>query len=236
MKSFPLIPELEGPIITATEAGGERGLLNCEIPQAELQQCVYPGHKAPLWAKAFLLFGGLHEHFWELTETGSTRQTSPVETPACLGKGTVPAADWRLIQNYHGFFHPNSLVRATENFVESTETCFWNRRILQVNVSTVPLCFASLGTPNFWPESSPSKTMGSPQCHVLLQVSPYFWTHSERLCPPAELSSCSQLLPPASDLLKATWEIPHLVRDFLKQTVYIRLILPVDLKKNLLPD
>lgn len=102
----------------------------------------------------------------------------------------------------------------------------------KVQQPSAALSIASLGIPNFWPESSLSKTMTSPQCHVLPQVSPWFWTCSERVCPPAVLSSCSQLLPPASDLLKATWEIPHLVRDFLKQTVYIWLILPADLKKT----
>lgn len=132
------------------------------------------------------------------------------------------------------------------NILLKAQTCFWNHRILQEKMSTVQwhaasLYIVSLEAPNFWLEASLSNTLGSPQCHVLPQVSPYFWNHSEMVCPSAALcssplSSCSQLLPPASDLSMATWEIPNPVRDFLKQTVYIWLILPVDLKKTLLPD
>lgn len=59
------------------------------------------------------------------------------------------------------------------------------------------------------------------------------------VCPAALLPSCvppscSQLLPPASDLSTATWEIPNSLRDFSKQTVCIWLILPADLKKPFL--
>lgn len=74
---------------------------------------------------------------------------------------------------------------------------------------------------------------------MFLQVSPSFWSCSGMVCPAALLPSCvppscSQLLPPASDLLAATWEIPNSLRDFSKQTVYIWLILPADLKKPFL--
>lgn len=59
------------------------------------------------------------------------------------------------------------------------------------------------------------------------------------VCPAALLPSCvppscSQLLPPASDLSTATWEIPNSLRDFSKQTVRIWLTLPADLKKPFL--
>lgn len=49
--------ELEGHKITATGAKGERGLLNCEIPHAELYQMCLSRTQSPPWGKASLLFG-----------------------------------------------------------------------------------------------------------------------------------------------------------------------------------
>lgn len=93
------------------------------------------------------------------------------------------------------------------NILLKAQTCFWNHRILQEKMSTVQwhaasLYIVSLEAPNFWLEASLSNTLGSPQRHVLPQVSPYFWNHSEMVCPSAVLCSALQL--PSFQLLTAS--------------------------------
>lgn len=82
-----------------------------------------------------------------------------------------PKFSWFLLVKYYSRLAVprNILLKAQKLAFEIGEYC---KQMSAWCNSTVPLCFASLGTPNFWPESSLSKTMGSPQCHVLSQVSP----------------------------------------------------------------
>lgn len=141
----------------------------------------------------------------ELTETGSTRQTSPVETPAPCMPGrrdctsswlkSYPKFSWFLSAKY--YFQS---CRAKEHFVESTETCFWNRRILQANVSTVQqhsatLCFASLGIPISGLSPAPERQWALPSATTGLSLLlNQLWVG---------LSSCSalQLLPASASSL-----------------------------------
>lgn len=144
-------------MITATEAGGEKGLLYCEMPQAELYQMRLSRTQAPLWvfwgpAWAALEPPATTEQklpHQELTEAGSTRQTSPLDTLApCMPGRRDWTSSW--LETYAKFSWFSSAkycfrsCRGKEHFVESTETCFWKgeycKQMSAWHNSTVPLC------------------------------------------------------------------------------------------------
>lgn len=197
--------------------------------------------------------GGTYCSHWQLTVAGSTRQTFSFRDSCTLcawEKGLychlrcqqVTANVFKILMVPLSHIWLRTLV-GLRNILLKAQICFWNNRILQANMSMVQwhaarLYIVSIDAPNFWLEASLSNTSGSPQRHVLPQVSPYFWNCSKMVCPlqcspvPLFTAAHSFCLQPLT-----FWWLPGKsqiqLRDFLKQTVYIWLILPVDLKKPL---